>query len=117
MKRRIFVILLALSIFFCSVFAFCAYKKSEQIFTPEKWDSHIWKREKMIDSLTQQYNLYRMNYNEVIELLGTNGLVESRTKKNSCLTYYIGKGIGDPLLFTIRFNEDKVVIEYVIANG
>lgn len=117
MKKRIFIIILAAVVVFCSVFTFIAHGKYEKIFTPEKWDSNIWKREKMIDNLTEQYDLYQMSYYDVIDLLGTNGLAESRTNENSCLTYYIGKGIIDPMLFTISFNEKGIVEKYSVAYG
>lgn len=50
------------------------------IFTSENWNEHICQRERMLDSLNSQYNLESMTYEQIEQLLGTNGVVEGRIK-------------------------------------
>lgn len=117
MKKRSIVIFSVIAGIIIAVFAgFKCYDKYISYFTPQKWETHQWERVKMIDSLTEQYDLYGMNRAEVLDLLGTTGLVESHVS-DTRLCYYAGKGIIDPLLFFVNFNEGGTACDYGIIEG
>lgn len=82
------------------------YMNSNQ-FTTEKWNNNIYTREKMLENFLENYDLNSMNYDEVIMILGKNGLVE-----DSKLTYYVGKSIFGPILFHIEFDSSNNVIYF-----
>ncbi len=117
MKKRGIVILSVIAGIIITVFAgFKCYDSYISSFTPQKWETHRWERIKMIDSLTEQYDLHKMNRGEVLDLLGTTGLAESHVS-DTRLCYYAGKGIIDPLLFFVNFNEGGTAYDYGIIEG
>lgn len=83
-------------------------------FTSEKWNEHIWQRERMLDSLNSKYDLKSSNYDQIIELLGENGITEDSGKDK--MTYYIGKGtIAQPIL-EIVFDVDGNVASIMVIS-
>ena len=81
-------------------------------FTSENWDKNIWQRDRMLDSLNSKYNLVSLNYDQIIELLGTNGV--EVLEKNQ-IKYYIGKGTMIVPSFSIKFDEDGRIISTAIV--
>jgi hypothetical protein len=60
-------------------------------------ESTYWQRERMIDSLNSKYDFGSMKYDQIIELLGKNGVVEDFGKDK--IKYYTGKGtLNQPFL-------------------
>ena len=106
-KKYVFLSIIIILIFVVSVIGVNIH--NDKVFSQEKWNSNIWERNKMIDNLTQTYDLYQMSSNDIVDLLGTNGLVE-----NSHFTYYVGKEYSGPVLFSITFDENDYVSGYGI---
>jgi len=82
-------------------------------FTPEAWNEHIWQRERMLDSLKSKYDLGSMKYDQIVELLGTNGIADGSGK--SRMTYYTGKSTAIPQFLSIDFDEDGNVAAIMIS--
>lgn len=78
-------------------------------FNFNEWNNHYEDRYKMIPSLIDNYNLIGMHRDDVINLLGTNGLY---TNNDVALEYYVAKGLGDPMFFGIYFDTNGFVINY-----
>ena len=85
------------------------YLTAEREFSVQEWDTDIWHRERMIKSLTEKYNLYGMTDEEIVKLLGKNGLVE-----NSHYIYYVGKSYAGPVIFGISFDDNNKVEHYSV---
>ncbi len=82
------------------------FNKERKTFTKEKWDRDISNRHRMADSLIRDYIVIGMARDEVIELLGINGI--KNNTKNS-MEYYIGLETEQPKILIIDFDdEDKV---------
>jgi len=81
------ILVIVLALVLCYIFIINSNSPIE--FTSEKWNEHIYQRERMIDSLNSNYNLISMNYEQIVELLGTNG-IDERSGKNEII-YYTGK--------------------------
>lgn len=108
MKKYIFTFILFI-VLIVSSYGFLHIKKNDKLFSTEKWDTEIWEREHMIKDLTENYNFYKMDFEQVLNLLGTNGVVEG-----SHITYYVGKTYSGPVLFSISFDDRNHVINYDI---
>lgn len=81
-------------------------------FSKEKWDTAPYDREPMLDDLQKKYNLNSMNRNQIINLLGTNGMTESEDS----IRYETGGGyLGDKIL-KFTFDEDGNVVKYDFVN-
>lgn len=104
--KKIIIICLLLSVFSIS-FLFFLHRDNSIEFSPEQWAADIWKREKMLEDLIQTHHLEQMNDDQIIDLLGTNGIVEG-----SHITYYIGKTFSGPVLFNISFDKKGYVSTY-----
>lgn len=81
-------------------------------FTSEKWNQDIWQRERMIDSLNSKYDFVSMKYDQIIELLGENGVSEDSGKDK--MIYYTGKGTFIQPFLMIQFDEDGNVTETMV---
>lgn len=103
-KRKILILFILLII----ILIIFVYPK-ERKFNKEIWNSKIWYRYTMIEDLTKNYNLYEMTPNDILNLLGTNGIVE-----NSHYTYYVGKSFAGPKLFNVSIGDNGYVSSYGI---
>jgi hypothetical protein len=122
MKRRPEVIVVILNIALilllgCLIIGFVnAHAPIE--FTPEKWDKHIWQRERMLDSLTSKYDFGSMNYDQIIALLGKNSF--ARDLVIDKIMYYASdtaKGaISEPIL-VIGFMGEMVASVTVVSRA
>lgn len=63
----------------------------------------------MIDSLNSKYDFGSMKYDQIIKLLGKNGVAEDSGKDK--IKYYTGKGTLIQPFFMIKFDEDGNVTE------
>ena len=63
----------------------------------------------MIDSLNSKYDIGSMKYDQIIELLGKNGVSEDSGKDK--IMYYTGKGTLIQPFFMIKFDEVGNVTE------
>ena len=102
--KKVFLIIF---IFLMILYLGYGYQKDRSEFSSEKWESDIWGREQMIEDLTRSYDLQNMNSEEILDLLGTNGMVF-----DSHYIYYIGKSFSGPVLFAISFDENDYVSSY-----
>ncbi len=110
MTKKILVIILILFIIaIVALSCFYYHITAEREFSVQKWDTDIWHRERMVKSLTEKYNLYGMTDEEIVKLLGKNGLVE-----NSHYTYYVGKSYCGPVIFGISFDDNNKVEGYSV---
>ncbi|MBQ2696389.1 MAG: hypothetical protein IJF61_03715 [Clostridia bacterium] len=107
MKKIIIGIILFIVI--ASFIVVVQVNKNQKTFSPEKWEIDIWEREKMLESLIDTYDLYQMNDKQIVNLLGTNGVVEGTN-----IVYYVGKTYSGPILFSISFDETGYVSRYGI---
>ncbi len=118
MKKSYSAIVLCLVLCF---FTACNFvQKNEENFTeftPEKWEKYQWERKEMIDDLTSDYDLYSMNYDDIIKLLGTTGIEKSLCVENERISYYAGKTHMDPFLFSIHFGDNGYVESYILHTG
>ena len=105
--KKIFVLIVIIIILFS--YTLLIEKNNHIEFNVNDWNSLCEERYKMLSSLTEQYKLIGMNRDEILELLGTNGIY---TNNNEVLEYYVAKGVGDPLFFGIYFNEQGCAVEY-----
>ena len=78
-------------------------------FTPERWKyGNTLERYKMFDSLMAQYDLYSMNRDEVVKLLG-GGSISTEDR----LYYEIeSQFLHDPVLLMFVFDADGRVVEF-----
>ena len=110
-----YTILICCTLVIIASFYFAINHKSG--FSPDKWNSQIWERRQMIDDLTTSYDLSHMTYEDIINLLGTNGIDESTHAEGVYIAYFVDKGIADPVLFYISFGKDLIVSNYGLING
>lgn len=108
-KNKRILIMIFILLFNICIFAGCMQKNERKKFSSENWDTNIWGREKMIDSLSEMYDLYQMKYDDIVKILGTNGVI-----KDSRIIYYIGKSFAGPVLFNISFDENDYVCDFGI---
>lgn len=66
----------------------------------------------MIDSLNSKYDFVSMKYDQIIELLGENGVSEDSGKDK--MIYYTGKGTFIQPFLMIQFDEDGNVTETMV---
>lgn len=82
------------------------FNKERRTFTKEKWDRDVANRYKMADSLIRDHIVIGMTRNEVIELLGINGI---KNNKKESMEYYIGLETEQPKILIIDFDEEDKV--------
>lgn len=110
MKKKFFVcIILAFIITILLLFYVIINTNNNMGFDIDKWNSKYEERYKMLSSLTSQYDLIGMNRDNIIELLGTNGIY---TNNDSAIEYYVSRGLGDAMFFGIYFNQHGIVESY-----
>ena len=85
---------------------FYKINKAQRTFKKERWNSDIEKRYKMADSLLRDFNPVGKSRNEIISMLGLNGL---RVNNSESMEYYLGAETQDPKLLILDFNEDDKV--------
>jgi hypothetical protein len=66
----------------------------------------------MLDSLNSKYDLASMRYDQIIELLGKNGVAED--SGNDKITYYIGRGKLIQPFLKIEFNDG--IVSSIVVN-
>lgn len=102
MKLKIISVISIVCVLIGSAVCYRLVERSK--FTIERWSKDIYEREYMLNDLMKKYDIGEMSYDEIILLLGTNGVVP-----NSKIQYYIGKSYIGPILFSITFDEDDTV--------
>lgn len=107
MKLKVMYIIIIVCILICGIIGYGLYERN--VFTVEKWNRDIYQRKILLDDLTKKYNINAMTYEEVVELLGVNGIVP-----NSRIQYFAGKSYAGPVLFSISFDENDRVKSYGI---
>ena len=80
--------------------------KENKKFTKEKWDEDISKRYKMADDLIRSGNLLGALREDVINLLGINGL---RSNTKEAIEYYLSIDTDCPKLLILEFDEEDKV--------
>ncbi|OQB14305.1 MAG: hypothetical protein BWY15_01160 [Firmicutes bacterium ADurb.Bin193] len=81
----------------------------ERVFDVNKWEQRVEDRHKMIESLIHQYGIIGMSKHEIKALLGSNAMYQDN---DEVLSYFIAYGMGDPVIFEIRFDEVGKAIGY-----
>ena len=81
--------------------------KDRKVFTYEKWDVDIDKRYKMADSLIRSEVLIGKDKQEVLSILGVNGL---KSNSGNTMEYYLNEDTENPKLLIIEFDEEDKVI-------
>ncbi len=82
------------------------YTREQIIFSCDRWDVDINKRFRMADNLIKSNALADLSKDEVLSLLGVNGL-KSNTK--DCMEYFLNEDEENPKLLIIDFGEDGLV--------
>ena len=80
--------------------------KEQKTFTCDKWDVDINKGYRMADSLIKSDALMGKTKDEVLSILGVNGL-KSNTAES--MEYYLSQDTENPKLLIIEFNEEEKV--------
>jgi hypothetical protein len=88
-------------------------KNSPLPFTPEKWNAQTYNRHRMMDSLTEQYDLTSMDKDGILELLGYTRL--RRSADDTIFAYSIKQGTVNDTLLRITFDADGNVLEYSVG--
>ncbi len=102
-------IILFIVLFVCGTLILLWHQYNQSQFSVDKWDENIYVREKMLDDLLNSHDLSAMCYDEIVSLLGTNGIVP-----NSKISYYIGKSYLGAVLFHISFDSNNRVVSYAV---
>ena len=112
-NKVIFICSLIIVLAICFLAFMCIYShyKERRVFTVERWNTNIWEREYMFDDFLTKYELIGMSKNEVIELLGNEGMVG---EAGADFTYYFGKAWSGPVLLTLYFDDMDFVTRYGI---
>lgn len=119
MKKKISVAIIAICILMAIIFVgilqlqsrmFSASEKRE--FSIEEWQTDIYNRGTMIESLLEQYNFVGMSKDDVITILGEEGLYIG---KNS-LRYETGGGYFHDEILSFSIDEKGQIISYGITN-
>ena len=103
MTKKHISLLIMVVIIFTSVYIFDSITIE---FTPQKWDSNVYERKRMVESLLNKYDLYSMSREDVIKLLGTKGILE---KSEWDYTYFLGKGFDTIKKLCISFDDNDMV--------
>ncbi len=82
------------------------YTKEQIIFSCDRWDIDINKRFRMADNLIKSGALSGLTKDQVISMLGVNGL-KSNTKDS--MEYFLNDDEENPKLLIIEFGEDETV--------
>ena len=90
------------------------YKKEKETrnFTEEKWNEDVSKRYKMADSLIRSERLIGASRQEIIALLGINGL---RSNTEESIEYYLSLDTESPKLLILEFNEEDKVANCAVC--
>ena len=80
--------------------------KDQKKFTTEKWDTDISKRFKMADSLIRSEVLIGKKREDVLSILGINGL---KSNSKDTIEYYLNLDSDEPKLLIINFDEEEKV--------
>lgn len=91
-------------VFLAIILLFVVKFKIDSTFSVKRWDTKIEKRFRMYDSLMKKYNLVGMTREEIIALLGTNGICPGTD-----ITYSMGGEVW-PIQLEIYFDEHGKVI-------
>ena len=104
MKKWKKILLVVIAAIIVIVILLTVKYKIDHTFTVERWDTKIEKRLYMYDDLMEKYNLIGMTRDQILELLGTNGI-----SPGSDIQYIMG-GIFYPVILHINFDESGKVI-------
>lgn len=102
MKRTIILISILAIFLLCLFISLLLFLPKTCDFSVEEWDTNISQRVNMMNSLTEQYALEGMYYDDVIKLPGTNGVVLLDENR---ITY----SIGEDFYLSIVFVDEKVL--------
>ena len=83
------------------------YTREQIIFSCDRWDIDINKRFRMADNLIKSGALMDLTRDEVLSMLGVNGL-KSNTKE--AMEYFLNEDEENPKLLIIEFGEDEKVV-------
>ena len=86
---------------------FYKYTREQIIFSCDRWDIDINKRFRMADNLIKSGALMDLTRDEVLSMLGVNGL-KSNTKE--AMEYFLNEDEENPKLLIIEFGEDEKVV-------
>lgn len=75
-------------------------------FTPQRWNSNVYARKRMVESLFDKYDLYSMSKKDLFNLLGRKGILE--ISERDC-TYFLGRGLGNVKKLCISFDDNDMV--------
>ena len=103
MTKKHILLLIMVVIIFTSVYIFDSITIE---FTPQKWESNVYERKRMVESLLNKYDLYSMSREDVIKLLGTKGILEMSEWD---YTYFLGKGFDTIKKLCISFDDNDMV--------
>ncbi len=108
MKKIAAVILSAVIVIAAAAYI---YKRSNRVFSSEKWAAYPEKRYMMVDNLIKKNKLEGMTKAEVYSLLGDKNLIRPN---KSVLNYSLGDAQSTKML-SIHFGEDGKVAGFEIS--
>lgn len=82
------------------------FTREQKNFTCDKWDVDINKRYRMADSLIKSDALMGKDKNEVLSILGVNGL---KSNTADTMEYYLSEDTENPKILIITFDEEEKV--------
>ncbi|MBE7029481.1 MAG: hypothetical protein E7405_04455 [Ruminococcaceae bacterium] len=80
--------------------------KDQMTFSCDRWDIDIAKRYRMADNLIRSEALIGKEKDEVLSILGINGL---KSNTDDSMEYYLNQDTENPKLLIIQFGEDGKV--------
>lgn len=82
--------------------------KDQKTFSCDKWDIDIKKRYRMADNLIRSNTLIGKSKNEVLQILGINGL---KSNNDDTMEYYLSQDTENPKLLIVSFDDEEKVID------